>query len=139
MSASLIAYLATTAVFFALDFVWISLAMKHLYQAKLGPLLLEKPNFAVAAGFYLLYVVGIVVFAVMPALAQGNWVRALWTGALFGLVAYGTYDLTNLATLKLWSLKLTVIDMAWGTFVTASSSAAACAAMIAVGGREDRN
>lgn len=124
MPAYLIAYLATTVVFFAMDFVWISLAMKHLYQAKLGPLLLEKPNLAVAAGFYLLYVVGIVVFAVMPALAQGNWVRALWTGALFGLVAYGTYDMTNLATLKNWPWTVAVIDMAWGTAATAAAATA---------------
>ncbi len=124
MPAYLIAYLGTTVVFFLMDFVWISLAMKHLYQAKLGALLREQPNFAVAAGFYLIYVVGIVAFAVMPAMEQGGWLRALWGGALLGLVAYGAYDLTNLATLKNWPWSVALIDMAWGTASTAAAAVA---------------
>lgn len=80
--------------------------------------MLEKPLLGVAFTFYLLYVIGIVYFAVMPALETDSWVRAMTSGALLGLIAYATYDLTNLATLRGWSVKLSMMDTAWGTFVT---------------------
>jgi uncharacterized membrane protein len=124
MRTILIAYAATTVIFFAMDFVWLSLALNTIYKPQLGALLLDKPNMPVAAGFYLLYVVGVLAFAVMPALAQGDWTRALWGGALLGLVAYGTYDMTNLATTAGWSPIVSVVDMAWGTFVTAVAATA---------------
>lgn len=124
MRSTVIAYVATAIVFFAMDFVWLSVSLNAIYKPNLGGLLLDKPNMPVAAGFYLLYVVGVLAFAVMPALAQGDWIRALWGGALLGLVAYGTYDMTNLATTAGWSPIVSVVDMAWGTFVTSVSSVA---------------
>lgn len=124
MRTTLIAYVATAVIFFAMDFAWLSVALNTLYKPQLGGLLLDKPNMPVAAGFYLLYVVGVLAFAVMPALAQGDWTRALWGGALLGLVAYGTYDITNLAITAGWSPIVSVVDMAWGTFVTAAAATA---------------
>ena len=94
------------------------------YRARIGSLLLERFNVPVALGFYLLYVVGVLVFAVMPGVEKGPVTEALWRGALFGLVAYATYDLTNLSTLKDWSPVLTAVDMAWGTVLTGTVASA---------------
>ena len=124
MRVNLIAYIATAIVFFGLDFIWLSQATAILYRPRLGGLLLDKPIMSVAAGFYLIYVVGIVFFAVMPALAAESWLRAAGTGALLGLVAYGTYDMTNLATVAGWSVAVSVADMLWGVIVTATASVA---------------
>lgn len=119
MPHAVIAYIASAVVFFALDFVWLSLATSRIYRPLLGDLLSDSPNLPVAGGFYLLYVVGVVVFAVLPSAAAGSWLMALGLGALLGLVAYGTYDFTNLATIRDWPALVTVIDLAWGTAVTA--------------------
>jgi len=119
-----IAYAATVIVFFAIDFVWLSYAAKTIYQREIGTLLLSQFNMPVAAGFYVFYVIGIVVFAVLPALNSGSWLTALILGGLLGLIAYGTYDLTNLATLKGWTVKMAVIDMAWGMVLTGFSATA---------------
>lgn len=108
-------YLITVAVFFAFDFVWLSTATSRVYQPYLGNLLSDKPNLAVAGAFYVLYVVGLIALAVVPALREGNVVGAMWRAALFGLLAYGTYDLTNLATIRGWAWQVSVIDMIWGT------------------------
>jgi uncharacterized membrane protein len=117
-----VAYLATAVVFLGLDAIWLSKIALGMYRQELGSLLLEKPNLPIAAGFYLLYVVGIVVLAIVPALSEGGWVKALLMGAVLGLVAYGTYDITNLSTLKGWSTRLALIDIAWGTALTAVSA-----------------
>lgn len=119
-----IAYISTAFVFFAIDFVWLSKMTGLFYRARMGDMLLAQPNFAVAGAFYLIYVAGIVYLAVLPALTSGNWSTALISGAVLGLVAYGTYDMTNLATLKNWSLSLSIVDIAWGTFLTAVSATA---------------
>ena len=119
MSKYLVAYLATAAVFFGLDFVWLSTATSRVYRVMLGGLLLDKPNLPVAALFYLVYVGGVVIFAVAPALNAGSWTTALLRGAILGLIAYGTYDFTNLATLKGWPALVSVIDLAWGISATA--------------------
>jgi len=124
MRNAIIAYVACTVVLFAMDFAWLSMAVPNLYKPRLGALLMEQPNMPVAAGFYLLYVIGVVALCVMPALDQGNWVRAAWSGALLGLVAYGTYDMTNLATLNGWSGVVSVADMVWGTVLTGVSATA---------------
>jgi uncharacterized membrane protein len=124
MRTSLIAYVSTAIVFFALDFVWLSVAVNGIYRARVGDLLLDKPVLPVAAVFYLVYVVGVVAFAVLPALRDDDWIRALWGGALLGLISYGTYDMTNLSTLKGWSVEVSLIDMAWGTVATAAASVA---------------
>jgi uncharacterized membrane protein len=102
-------------VFFAMDFIWLSTSMNRVYKPMLGDLLAEQPKFGVAALFYLLYVVGIVALAVLPGLREGSVAGALWRGALFGFLAYATYDLTNLSTIRDWPWQLSAIDMAWGT------------------------
>jgi uncharacterized membrane protein len=119
MSSAKIAalYGICVVVFFALDFAWLSTATTRLYRPLLGSLLAEQPKLGVAAFFYLAYVVGIVALAVVPALREGDVSGALWRGALFGLLAYATYDLTNLSTIRSWPWQISVIDMAWGTTV----------------------
>ena len=118
----LAAYGVTAIVFLGLDFLWLSRVALDIYRREIGTLLLDKPNLGIASVFYLLFVVGIVILAVAPALTSGNWTTALINGAVLGLVAYGTYDITNLSTLKGWSVSLTAIDMAWGTALTAVSA-----------------
>ncbi|WP_395599664.1 DUF2177 family protein [Pseudomonas sp. A1437] len=118
MKKALIAYSATLVTFLLLDGIWLGLLMAPTYRELLGPLMLEKPLLLPAAVFYCLYVFGCVVFVVLPAL---RWQKAATMGALLGLVAYGTYDLTNWATLRGWSVQVTLLDWAWGTFATAVS------------------
>ncbi len=120
----LVAYVATVVVFLGLDAIWLSRVALGMYRRELGSLLLDKPNLPIAGVFYLLFAVGVVVLAVIPALNAGNWFTALWMGALLGLVAYGTYDVTNLSTLKDWSLTVTLADLAWGTVLTGVSATA---------------
>lgn len=119
-----IAYLASAATLLVLDIVWLTLAVPRLYRPQMGSLLADQPNLPVAAIFYLLYVVGIVIFVVLPAVGSGSWLTALGLGALLGLVAYGTYDFTNLATLRGWPVTLSFIDVTWGIFLTATSALA---------------
>ena len=124
MRTSVIAYIASCVVLFGLDFIWLTTSVPVLYKPRVGHLLLETPNMPAAAGFYLLYVVGVVALCVLPALDQGSWFRAAWTGALLGLVAYGTYDMTNLATLIGWSGVVSAVDMVWGAVVTGVAATA---------------
>jgi uncharacterized membrane protein len=119
-----VAYIATAIVFLGLDALWLSRVALGMYRRELGGLLLDKPNLAIAGVFYLLFVAGIVLLAIFPALNGGTWVNALLMGAVLGLVAYGTYDITNLATLKGWSTSLALIDLTWGTVLTAVSATA---------------
>ena len=111
-------YLITTVAFFIIDFVWLSTATSRIYKPYLGDLLVEKPNLPVAALFYLFYVVGVLVLASYPALQQGDVWGAVWRAAIFGALAYGTYDLTNLATIRGWAWQVSVIDIIWGTTIT---------------------
>jgi len=122
MKIYITAYLATGLAFLVIDAIWLSQAASTLYRPIIGELLADKVRIAPAVAFYLLYVLGIVIFAVSPALNSGRWTTALIYGALFGFFAYATYDLTNQATLKTWSTLITVIDLAWGTTVTATSA-----------------
>ena len=108
-------YFVTLAVFFLIDMVWLGLAAKSFYRRHLGALMAPKVVCPAAILFYLLFIAGLIVFAVRPALAAGAPVRALVLGALLGLIAYATYDLTNLATLKDWPVVVTVVDLVWGT------------------------
>jgi uncharacterized membrane protein len=126
------AYVAALLVMGALDFVWIGVLMTDFYKARLGTLMLEQPRLGAAALFYLLYIFGLVFFGVRPALAARNWRIAAGHGALFGVIAYATYDLTNLATLKTWFVDLTVIDMVWGGVISAITGTAGYAAARAV-------
>lgn len=122
------AYIAAAVSFLALDALWLGVVARSLYQREFGAMLLEKPNMVAAGAFYALYLVGIVVFAVKPALESGGWSRALLQGALFGLIAYATYDLTNLATLKGFPIRVVAPDLIWGAFVTAAAALAGYAA-----------
>lgn len=123
-------YAVCAAVFFALDFAWLSFATERVYRPMLGSLLAEQPKLVVAALFYLVYVVGIIALAVLPALSDGGVTGALWRGALFGLLAYATYDLTNLSTIRDWPWQISAIDMVWGT---ALNSAVAVVGFYAAG------
>ena len=117
-------YCIALPIFFAVDMVWLGLAAKTFYAKHIGFLMKANVNWAAAILFYLLFIAGLVVFVVVPALDKGSWVRALLFGALFGLITYATYDLTNLATLKDWPLVVTVVDLIWGTVLAASVSVA---------------
>jgi len=122
------AYLAALLVFFLADMVWLGTMVSRLYRPALGDLLLSDVNMPPAILFYLFYPVGLVIFAIVPALRSGSVTTALLFGALFGFFTYGTYDLTNQATLRNWSTTVTIADMAWGTFLGGIS--AACATWI---------
>ena len=117
-------YCIALPIFFAIDMVWLGVAAKNFYAKNVGFLMKANVNWAAAILFYLLFIAGLVVFVVAPAIDKGSWVRALFFGALFGLITYATYDLTNLATLKDWPLVVTVVDLIWGTTLAASVSVA---------------
>lgn len=118
----LVAYLATMVVFFAIDYLWLSRIASSFYRDQIGPLLLDEFRVGYAAGFYLLYGIGIVIFAVRPGLESGSLLVALGYGALLGFMAYGTYDFTNLATLKGYTATIAFTDLAWGTVLTGVSA-----------------
>ncbi|MEO0672179.1 MAG: DUF2177 family protein [Pseudomonadota bacterium] len=124
MTAYLIAYVATAVTFLAIDAVWLGVVATSFYKAQLGSLLAERVNFAYAAGFYLVYCVGIVIFAVSPALKSGQWTDAALYGVLFGFFCYATYDMTNLATIRDWPLPMSLVDMAWGSALTGTAAVA---------------
>jgi uncharacterized membrane protein len=130
----IVAYIAAVTSFLLLDFLWLGFVAKGFYRQEIGALLLEKFNMTAAIGFYLVFVVGIVIFAIAPALQAGSWKMALLYGALFGFFTYATYDMTNLATLKGWSLSVTFVDIAWGTFLTAVGALLGYMAARALGG-----
>jgi uncharacterized membrane protein len=113
-------YLVTTAIFFAIDMVWLGLISVNLYREQMGDLMRQSVNWYAGVGFYLIYIVGIIIFVINPAIKSGSWQQALIYGALFGFFCYATYDLTNLAVINNWPLKLTFIDIAWGTILTGS-------------------
>ena len=112
--------LVASGVMGVLDFIWLGFVSKKLYADELGNILLEKPNMVAALIFYAIYVVGVTVFVISPALAKGSFADALGYGALFGLVAYATYDLTSLAVIKGFNVKIVVIDLIWGAALTAA-------------------
>ena len=113
------AYLASGFVFVAADAIWLRLAGPRLYRPTLAPLLAAKPEIKAAVVFYLLYMTGILVLAIAPAMKSRSWLEPALAGLALGLVAYGTYDLTNQATLRVWATRLTLSDMAWGGALTA--------------------
>lgn len=118
----IVAYLAAAAAFLTIDLIWLGKVAKRFYRDQLGPLLLDRFRFGVATVFYLVYVIGIVIFAVAPAMQSDRWDVAFGLGALFGFFAYGTYDMTNLATLKRWPAIITAVDIAWGTALTGTAA-----------------
>ena len=115
-------FLIALPVFFAIDMVWLVLVAKKFYQEQIGFLMKPDINWLAAIIFYLLFIVGLVTFVISPAIEKHSWVHAILFGALFGLITYSTYDLTNLATVKDWPLLVTVVDLIWGTVLAASIS-----------------
>lgn len=126
MLAYALSWIVTLGVMLVCDLTWLSTVGAGVYRPQLGTLLLERPVLWAAALFYLVYAVGVVVFAVAPAIKEESVTRALWLGALFGFFAYATYDLTNLATLRGWSVPVSFLDMGWGAVLTALAAAAGC-------------
>jgi uncharacterized membrane protein len=119
MKKMIISYFLTLMVFLAVDMLWLGIIAKNLYQRYLGGFLTDKVNWTAALIFYLLYVAGISIFAIYPAVNKGSAINAIIMGALFGIFTYATYDLTNLATLKGWPLNIVFIDILWGAFLSA--------------------
>jgi len=109
--------------FFIIDMFWLGLIAKNFYTEQIGFIMRPDVNWPAAIIFYLIFIVGIVVFVVQPALGKKSLAMAIGLGALFGFITYATYDLTNLATLKDWPLLVTVVDLAWGAFLAGSVSA----------------
>jgi uncharacterized membrane protein len=113
-------YAITMLIFFAIDLVWLGVVAKNFYRQHIGHLLSPDVNWGAAVLFYAVYIAGIVFFAIKPAIEAGSASRALAYGAFFGFIAYATYDLTNQATMKDWPVLVTVVDLAWGTVLTAT-------------------
>ena len=122
-----LAFVTVLVIFSVIDTLWLTNMGDRVYRPLIGEVLADKFRLVPAIAFYTLYAAGLTIFAVLPGLKTGDWKTALMWGALFGLFAYGTYDLTNYATLKTWGLKITLLDMTWGVVVSGVSSAAACA------------
>lgn len=115
-------YLVAVVAFFAVDIIWLGVVAKDLYRKEIGFIMAPSPNWAAVAVFYLIYIFGLIFFVVHPALAKDSWTEALFIGLLFGFITYATYDLTNLATLKDWPIRITIIDLIWGTTLGGSVS-----------------
>lgn len=109
-------------LFLIMDMVWLGLVAKRFYRSQIGFLMSSNINWAAAIIFYLLFVVGLVLFVIAPAIGKNSWMHALLFGALFGLITYATYDLSNLATIQDWPLLVTIVDLVWGTALAASVS-----------------
>lgn len=120
----LIAYAATLAALVALDLVWLRFASDRFFRPAWGDYLASDPNIGAAALFYIFFSGGLIFFCVLPAAGSKSLALALLRGALLGFLAYMTFDLTNLAIMKAWPLKVALIDMSWGTFASALSAAA---------------
>lgn len=113
-------YLIAVVLFFVIDMLWLGVIAKKFYAKKIGFLLKTDVNWTAAFAFYFLFLFGLMVFVIMPALAMGSVMHAVVYGALFGVVTYATYDLTNLATVKDWPVSLTIVDLIWGGVLSLS-------------------
>lgn len=114
----LLTYIATFGAFIVIDLIWLGFVARDFYRKQLGSLMTDQINWTAAIIFYLLYIVAILVFAVLPAVQAGSVVKAITLGAFFGFIAYATYDLTNLATLNNWPVVMTIVDIIWGAVLT---------------------
>lgn len=115
-------YLIALPVFFGIDMIWLGLVAKNFYAKQIGFLMNPNINWLAAILFYLLFIAGLVVFVITPALGKQSWIQTLLLGAFFGLVTYATYDLTNLATIKSWPFLVTIVDLVWGSVLASSIS-----------------
>jgi uncharacterized membrane protein len=120
---TLIIYIIAVVIFFAIDMLWLGLVARSFYKQKLGFIMSDNVNWLAAVIFYLIYIGGILYFAVMPALKDSAWQLALINGAVLGLLCYATYDLTNMATINKWPLQVVVVDITWGIVLTGGVSA----------------
>ena len=125
----LVAYAATLGAMLALDLLWLGVIAKPIYQRGIGHLMAEQPNIIAAAVFYAVFALGLTIFAVSPSGPSAGWAKTAGTAALFGFFAYATYNLTNLATLRGWPVGLALLDMAWGTGISAVAALAGRAAL----------
>ncbi len=126
------ALVATVLAMLVLDGIWLGLVARGFYRQHLGFLMADQVNWGAAVLFYGLYAIGLTVFVTMPSIDAGSVGTALWRGALFGLVAYATYDLTNQATLKGWPVIVTAVDLAWGVLLSAAVGAIATYAVLRI-------
>lgn len=117
-------YAIALPVFIGMDMVWLGFVANDFYRSQIGFLMKSDVNWTAAILFYLLFTVGLVLFVILPAVQKNSWMHALLFGAIFGLVTYASYDLTNLATLKDWPLMITIVDLAWGAVLSALVSTA---------------
>ena len=119
----IISFIFVSTIFLIVDVIWLSITVKLVYKPNLGDLLNDKPVLWAAVLFYIIYMIGLTLIIIKPALASNSVLQAFWTGVIFGIVAYGTYNLTNMATIKNWSSTIVWVDMLWGGMLTGSSSA----------------
>lgn len=115
MLTSLKIFIIALVVFFAIDILWLGIIAKDLYRTELGFLMSPNVNWIAAIVFYIIFVAGLVFFVIQPSLDKDAWTYAIFAGMFFGFVCYATYDLTNLATLENWPVKITLIDLLWGS------------------------
>ena len=118
----IISFIFVSTIFLIVDVIWLSITVKSVYKPNLGDLLNDKPVLWAAVLFYIIYMIGLTLIIIKPALASNSVLQAFWTGVIFGIVAYGTYNLTNMATIKGWSPSVVFVDMVWGGTLTAFSS-----------------
>jgi len=123
MKTLFLSIIFTSVFFLIIDVIWLSFSVKSFYRPNLGNLILDKPIMWAAVLFYLVYVIGLSILVLQPAIDQNSIFKAFFTGIVFGLAAYGTYNLTNMATIKDWSTKVVFVDMIWGGILTGSSCA----------------
>jgi uncharacterized membrane protein len=129
MKSYLIAWFTIVIVFLVIDAIWLGLVATSFYRRELGTLMLEQPKLQIAAVFYLIYALAILVLASMPAARADSLGLAFLLGAVLGVAAYGTYDITNLSTLRSWPVMMSLVDLTWGTLLTATTATAGCAAL----------
>ena len=122
MSRIFITYIVSVPVFFIVDMIWLGVIAKGFYRKALESLITPNINWIAAIIFYLLFLVGVLIFALLPGMEKRSLVYTIAMAALFGFIAYATYDLTNLATLRDWPLMLSIVDMIWGSFLSASTA-----------------
>jgi uncharacterized membrane protein len=123
MSRIFLTYIVSVPVFFIVDMIWLGVIAKGFYRKALEPLIAPDINWIAAIIFYLLFLVGVLIFALLPGIERRSFGYTIAMAALFGFIAYATYDLTNLAILRDWPLMLSIVDMVWGSFLSASTAA----------------
>lgn len=126
------AYLLALVVFVVIDLIWLGFIARDFYFSELRALMAPQFNMVAAGAFYMLYPAGVVIFAAMPGIEAQSVVKAVVLGSLLGLLAYGTYDLTNLATVKGWPVRMAIVDIAWGSILTGLTAGITVAAMMRI-------